>query len=75
MDHIRDWFVYKDRTLTESEYNLVVDFRRLSWFGDRSVYFNKEGKLLPARLRSMFSIRSYAMLGGDARAGKQWFDL
>lgn len=84
MDHIRDFFYYPDefkgpdaRHLTESEYNLIMLYRRMELSGGTDiVYKNAKGQVLPALLREMLSIRSYEHpSGNDSRAGKQWFDL
>ena len=73
LDHIRDWFFYKDTELTQSEANLVMLYKRLENWGDTSVYFNDKGEILPEVLHAMIAIRTYDV--GSDRSSKQWFDL
>lgn len=69
MDHIRDYFYYKDPLHAESEINLNIRSDRLENWGDHSVYKNRDGEIIPEILRAMMAIRRYKIANGYPVSG------
>jgi hypothetical protein len=74
MDHIRDFYYYKDTSnIHEAEANLIILAKRCLDLRDNSVYFNKKGEVIPEILTAIFAIQQYRR--ATSRGEKQWFDL
>jgi hypothetical protein len=65
------------RKLSESESNLIRKFNRLK-FGDTSVFYTKEGEIIPEMEDAMMIIQSYVIIAQAKQEDPQppqWFDL
>jgi len=76
MDHIRDFYYYNDSSnLHEAELNLMFLARRCLELNDNTVYFTKQGEVIPEILLAILAIKQYKEHGKTQAKDRQWFDL